>query len=134
VRILRWLFKALTAALTILLWATPARADWDPPTLTAGGSSIWVTGYTCPPYCAPTADGTPVGPGSAACPPNWAFGTRVLIEGVGLVTCNDLYEDDLSTRIDVFEPDDDACYQITGWHAFLSVPPKNSMSVLGQAA
>ena len=131
---MRWLFRASAAALTCMLWAAPAKADWNPPAQTLNNPNIWVTGYTCPPYCAPTADGTPVGPGSAACPPQWAFGTRVLIEGVGMVTCNDIYADYLTTRIDVFEPDDNACYAITGYHAFLSVPPTGYQSGLASGA
>lgn len=59
---------------------------------------------------------------------------EVLIEGVGFVACNDLYAGDLSTRIDVFEPDDDGCFQITGWHAFLPVPPRQGPAILGSAA
>jgi hypothetical protein len=85
-----------------------------------------VTGYTCPPYCAPTADGTPVGLGSAACPPSWPFGRQIAIDGVGTVTCNDLYDPSLSDRIDVFELDENDCYQITGWHLYNQVADASS--------
>jgi 3D (Asp-Asp-Asp) domain-containing protein len=114
---------------------TPALAQgsWDAVPEAFEPTAIWVTGYTCPPYCDPTADGTPVGPGSAACPPWWLFGTRVNIEGIGTVTCNDLYDPTLGPRIDVFEPDDDACYQITGWHYFTAVPPAGMSGSSGAA-
>lgn len=124
---MRWLLRTCAAVLLFAFFAAPAMADETLPpggTLTWGdGSNIYVTGYTCPPYCDPTAVGLPVGPGSAACPPWWAFGTKISIQGVGVVTCTDLYDPDLGEHIDVFEPDDESCYEITGWHPYTPVLP-----------
>lgn len=121
--VLRWLLRTAPAVVLLGFWTLPAMADApssfiDSPSVLTDNPAIFVTGYTCPPYCAPTADGMPVGPGSAACPPSWPFGTEVAIDGVGLVRCDDIYDSTLTERIDVFELTEDDCYQITGWHEY----------------
>lgn len=45
-----------------------------------------VTAYS---LCCTTASGTHVRPGVAACPPDIAFGTSILIDQVGTVVCED---------------------------------------------
>ena len=117
-------------AVLCAFWCVPAEAytplSADSPAITSvpaitPAPAILVTGYTCPPFCAPTADGKPIGPGLAACPPSWPFGTAVDIDGVGIVTCDDSYDPSLSDRIDVFEASEDDCYLITGLHEYFAV-------------
>ena len=84
-----------------------------PVPLHAAGATMLVTGYD---EVGTTADGTPTGPGVAACPAWMPFDTVVTLEGVGEVVCHDRYRADLSDRIDVWEPTDAACFALTGYY------------------
>src|SRR5690242_20072263 len=99
----------LTAAL-ILLGSAPESAYAD-------SSLMYVTGYAEPGI---TADGTPVGPDVAACPPDWPFGTVVSVQfedGPRIVICHDRYATFLSPRVDVWWPTASACFTHTGVYA-----------------
>jgi 3D (Asp-Asp-Asp) domain-containing protein len=63
-----------------------------------------------------TADGTPTGPGTAACPPSLPFGTVLEVEDVGRVVCHDTYAPYLSDRLDIFVPSVADAYALTGPH------------------
>jgi 3D (Asp-Asp-Asp) domain-containing protein len=107
---MKWKLRAFAAAfVSLCVVNAPASAGAD-------GDPMFVTGYTCQPYCGATASGEPVGPGAAACPPDVDFGTQLMIEDVGIVTCLDRYAPSLSRRVDVWMPTVEACYAITGWH------------------
>ena len=49
---------------------------------------VWITFYTCPPYCATTASGVSVHVGGAACGYGFALGQQFLLVG-SRYTCND---------------------------------------------
>jgi hypothetical protein len=102
---MRWILRLAFSVGLILLGSVPASAASD---------LQYVTGYTCPPYCGATADGTPAGPGVAACPPWQAFGTPVLIhfpDGDVAAICHDRGPD----HVDLFWPTLAETYQHTGW-------------------
>lgn len=82
---------------------------------------VFVTGYA---QAGVTASGVHTHAGTAACPPDVAFGTRLAIEGIGQVVCEDAYAPWLSPRVDVYFPTVAECYAITGPHAVrvLSMP------------
>lgn len=62
------------------------------------------------------ADGTPTGPGVAACPWWLAFGTRVAIQSLGAFTCHDRYRFGLSDRFDCWMPTLAEAYAVTGYY------------------
>lgn len=88
----------------------------------ASGSVQFVTGYTCDvahgqPYCGATASGAMVGPGMAACPPNFAFGTPILVhfpDGDATFVCTDRGPVD---HWDLWWPTLADCYAHTGYFA-----------------
>lgn len=86
-------------------------------TTAAYGETTYVTGYTCPPYCAATSDDTPINEGVAACP-SWWTGRQLQIDfpdGSRIVTCHDTYASWLSPRVDVFWWSLADCYSHTGY-------------------
>lgn len=99
--------RPLALALAAVLACLPLAAR-------AEGGTIFVTGYV---EVGTTADGTPTGPGVAACPPGW-MGRTLAIEGVGTVVCHDAYASWLSPRVDVWLPTVEACYAVTGYHTY----------------
>lgn len=76
----------------------------------ASAQTLLVTGYD---DTGTTADGTAAGPGVAACPASWAFGTTFTVEGYGTWTCHDRYSARLSDRVDLWFGTDAECYQVT---------------------
>ena len=53
-----------------------------------GEVDVWITFYTCPPYCATTASGVSVYVGGAACGYGFALGQQFILAG-RRYTCND---------------------------------------------
>lgn len=78
----------------------------------ARAESIQVTGYTTPPDWT-TADGMLVGPGVAACPAWFPFGTTLEIDGIGTVVCHDRTPGS-PQLIDVWFADRADCFRVTG--------------------
>ena len=103
-----WITRlALGVGLTLMCGSAPESAYAD-------SSLMYVTGYAEPGI---TADGTPVGPDVAACPPDWPFGTVVSVQfedGPRTVVCHDRYAAFLSPRVDVWWPTASACFTHTG--------------------
>lgn len=104
---MRWKLQAFAAAfVSLCLGSAPASADTP---------LVYITGYAEP---GATADGTPVGPNVAACPPDWAFGTVVrvqLADGPHTIVCHDRYSALLSPRIDLWWPTPADCFAHTGY-------------------
>lgn len=81
------------------------------------GVLMLVTGYILP---GSTADGTPVGPGVAACPAWMPFGTALNVDGFGSVVCHDRYADGQGDLIDVWVPTLAEAYAVTGYRMITS--------------
>jgi 3D (Asp-Asp-Asp) domain-containing protein len=79
----------------------------------AHAESLFVTGYD---EVGVTASGLPTGPGIAACPPDLAFGQRLLVDGWRVVVCADRYSPALSRRIDLWVATAAEAYALTGFH------------------
>lgn len=104
--------------LGLLLALMPLTAKADNP-ISIGVT--FVTGYSIYGY---TASGTYTHDGTAACPPEYAFGTKIHLEGKGMVldvVCEDLYDyRTLSRRFDIWVPRTRMAYALTGdWVYFV---------------
>lgn len=77
--------------------------------------ATFVTGYVTSGI---TASGAHTAPGVAACAPWVSFGTRIWIDGIGVVDCEDRYGAGLSERIDVFVRTTKETYELTGYRDY----------------
>ena len=68
----------------------------------AGGATldVWITFYTCPPYCANPSGPLDLGEGQAACDPSW-MGQRFILNGREYI-CNDTGNAVWGAHVDLF--------------------------------